>query len=298
MASTNIGATQTAAYTPEMWAFGTTDAVQFKQVIAKRVNREFEGTISEMGDTVNIPSMSNFSVDDKTTNVDVNFEAFTHPTQQLLINKHKVVSVKIEKFAIRQAMPGYRDRVQKRLGYPIARVMETDLSTIFDGFTGNTTVGVNGQELTDSDYLTAWSNLVQAGAIEEAMTDEDTSIFLSPQAFAAALKIDKFTSRDYGAGDDAISKAALGAIYGSPVFLSNLLESDSAGAHDCAWINKNVLTLAVQEKVQVETQYRPAAVATEIVADAIYGYRELTRPGESNANVTLVDSFGQLMLTV
>lgn len=298
MASTNIGATQTANYTPELWRLGATDAVEFKQVIAKRVNREFEGDIAEMGDTVNIPSMSNFSVDDKTTNVDVNFEAFTHPVQQLLINKHKVVSVKIEKFAIRQAMPGYRDRVTKRLGYPIARVMETDLSGIFDGFSTNTAIGSNGVELTDSDYLTAWTNLVTAGAIEEAMTDEDTSIFLSPAAFAAALKIDKFTNRDYGAGGDAIAKAALGDIYGTKVFLSNLLESDTAGAHDCAWIHKNVLTLAVQQQVQVETQYRPGAVATEIVADCIYGFKELTRPGESNANVTLTDNFGQLLSTV
>jgi hypothetical protein len=218
--------------------------------------------------------------------------------QQLLINKHKVVSVKIEKFAIRQAMPGYRDRVTKRLGYPIARVMETDLSGIFDGFSTNTAIGSNGVELTDSDYLTAWTNLVTAGAIEEAMTDEDTSIFLSPAAFAAALKIDKFTNRDYGAGGDAISKAALGDIYGTKVFLSNLLESDVAGAHDCAWIHKNILTLAVQQQVQVETQYRPGAVATEIVADCIYGFKELTRPGESNANVTLTDNFGQLLSTV
>lgn len=298
MASTNIGATQGANYVPELWRLGATDAVQFKQVIAKRVNREFEGEIADMGDTVNIPSMSNFSVADKATNTDVSFEAFTHPVQQLLINKHKVVAVKIEKFLIRQAMLGYRDRVTKRLGYPIARVMETDLSNLFQSFGDNATVGTATVELTDTDWLTAWTNLVGAGAIEEAMTDEDTSIFLSPAAYAAALKIDKFTHADYGAQGDAITKAALGAIYGSKVYLSNLLRSAGTGQHDCAWIHKDIITLAVQEQVQVETQYRPASVATEIVADSIYGFKELTRPGESNANVTLTDNWGQFLLTV
>lgn len=284
-----------ANYTPELWEMGATDAVEFKQVIAKRVNREFEGAIQDMGDTVNIPSMSNFTAVDKTTNVDLDAEAFTHPVQQLLINKHKAVAVKIERFGERQAMPGYREKVTRRLGYPIARVMETDLSALFDGFSTNTAVGVAGQEIGIANYRTAWTNLVVAGAIEEAMTDEDTSIFLSAGEYAAALGQDVLISKDYGDNGDAISKAALGAIFGSRVFLSNLLESDAAGQHDNAWIHKNVLTLAVQQKVRVETDYRPLAIATEIVADAIYGVKELTRPGESNANVTLTDNFGQFM---
>lgn len=294
MASTNIGATQAANYIPELWEMGATDAVQFKQVIAKRVNREFEGTIADMGDTVNIPSMSNFTAVDKTTNTDLDAEAFTHPVQQLSINKHKAVAVKVERFAERQAMPGYREKISGRLGYPIARVMETDLSALFVGFTTNGTVGTLGQELGIANYRTAWKNLVLAGAVEEAMTDEDTSIFLSPGEYAAALAQEVLISKDYGDNGDAISKAALGAIFGTRVYLSNLLTTNGGGK-DMAWINKNVLTLAVQQKVRVETSYRPLAIATEIVADSIYGLKELTRPGESNANVTLTDNFGQYL---
>lgn len=295
MASTNIGSTQAANYIPELWEMGATDAVQFKQVIAKRVNREFEGTIADMGDTVNIPSMSNFTAVDKTTNTDLDAEAFTHPVQQLVINKHKAVALKLERFAERQAMPGYREKLSGRLGYPIARVMETDLSALFDGFSTNGTIGTPGTEIGIANYRAAWQKLVEAGAIEEAMTDEDTSIFLSPGEYAAALAEEVLTSKDYGDNGDAISKAALGAIFGSRVFLSNLLESDATGQHDNAWIHKNVLTLAVQQKVRVETDYRPMAIATEMVADSIYGLKELTRPGESNANVTLSDNFGVYM---
>lgn len=295
---TNQGATESANYIPELWVLGATDAVEFRQVIAKRVNREFEGAIADMGDTVNIPSMSNFTAQDKTTNIDVNFEALTFPVQQLAINKHKYVAVKLERFAERQAMPGYRAKITQRLGYPLARAMETDLSALFDGFSTNGTIGSAGNELTDDDYLSAWTKLMEAGAIDEAMSDDDTSIFLSPAAAAAALKIEKYTSRDYGAREDAVSKAALGMIYGSGVFVSNLLESDAAGQHDCAWIHKDVLCLAVQQKVRVETDYRPAAIATEMVADVIYGLKELTRPGEGAANVTLADHFGVYLATV
>ena len=295
MASLNIGKTEAANYIPEVWALGATDAVEFRRVIAKRVNREFEGAISEMGDTVNVPSMSNFTAVDKTTNTDLDAEAFVHPVQQLVINKHKAVAVKLEKFALRQAMPGYKDRVTKRLGYPLARVQETDLSGLFDGFTN--TVGTLGVELTDADYLSAWQKLVEAGAIEEAQIDEDTSIFLSAGAYAAALKLERFTSKDYGS-EDAVSKAALGAIFGTRAILSLLLETGASGQHDCAWMHKNALTLAVQQAVQLNDDYRPLAIATEMVTDIIYGVLELTRPGESNANITMSDNFGVWLQTV
>jgi hypothetical protein len=298
MASSSISNVQAANYIPELWALGATDAVEFRAVIAKRVNREFEGEIASMGDTVNIPSMSNFTANDKSANTDVDFENMVHPTQALSINKHKYVAVKLERFMERQAMPEYRGKVTQRLGYPLARAMETDLSALFDGFTTNGTIGTAGVELTDDDYLSAWTKLMEAGAIEEAMIDNDTSIFLSPAAAAGALKIEKFVSRDFGAREDAVSKAALGAIYGSHSFVSNLLESDATGQHDCAWIHKDVLTLAVQQKVRVESDYRPASIATEMVADVIYGLKELTRPGESNANVTLTDNFGVFLATV
>lgn len=276
---------------------GATDAVEFKRVIAKRVNREFEGTISDMGDTVNIPSMSNFTAVDKTTNVDLEAEAFTHPVQQLVINKHKAVAIKVERFAERQAMPGYRAKLTARLGYPISRVQDTDLAALFVGFTGNTGIGVLGQEIGIANYRTAFANLVRAGAIEEASTDDEASIFLSPGEYAAAMAQEVLISKDYGDNGDVISKAALGAIFGTRAFLSNLLTTNGAGKDMC-WMNKNALTLAVQQKVRVETDYRPLAIATEIVADSIYGVKELTRPGESNANVTLSDIFGQYLAGV
>ena len=294
----NTGATEAANYIPELWELGATDAVQFRQVIAKRVSRDFEGAVSSMGDTVHIPSMSNFTAQDKTTNVDVNVEALVAPVQDLSINKHKYVAVKLEKFADRQAMPGYRAKITQRLGYPLARAMETDLSALFDGFSTNGTIGTLGVELTDDSYLTAWQKLMEAGAIEDGMMDEDTSIILSSAAAAAALKVDKYINQDYGAPTDAVSAARLGKLYGSSIFVSNLLESDASGQHDCAWFHKNVLTLAVQEKVQVETQYRAVAIATEMVADTIYGVKEITRPGESAANVTLVDDWGCYLATV
>ena len=80
--------------------------------------------------------------------------------------------------------------------------------------------------------------------------------------------------------------------------MSNLLESDAAGQADCAFMHRDALTIAVQTKPTVYSDFIIEAISTAVVADNIYGARELTRPGESAANVTLTDNFGVYLATV
>ena len=152
--------------------------------------------------------------------------------------------------------------------------------------------------MADADYLTAWQKLAEAGALEMGEPENDISLFLSPAAVAAALKIEKFPSRDFGADADAITRAAIGMLYGAKVFMSNLLESDAAGQHDCTMMHRDVLTIAVQSKPTFDQDKIIEHLATAIVCDVIYGVKELTRPGEGAANVTLSDDHGVYLATV
>lgn len=263
------------------------------------MNNDYEGEISNMGDTVNIQTSTNYTANTKNAAQDITFETHTAPQIQLVINTQQYAAFRVEKMAEKQSMPGWRQRQTKKLGYALARAREVALTGIFDGFSDNGTIGTLGTELTDSDYLTAWQKLAEAGAIDNmGDAEESLSIFLSPAAVAAALKIEKFTNQDFGADEGAIKKASIGMIYQGRVFMSNLLEADAAGQHDCAFIHKDILTIAVQAKPNVYSMFIIEAISTAVVSDQIYGVKELTRPGESAANVTLTDNFGVYMATV
>ncbi len=298
MATVDITNTTAANFIPELWSNKTQDAVELKTMVTKRVNRDYEGEIKAMGDTVNITGSSNYTANTKSANAEISLEALTHPTQQLLIDKCLYAAVRLEDWAEKQAMPGYRDAQTKKLGYALARKMDVDLTALFDGFSDNGTIGTAGVELSESDYLTARQKLMEAGAIEDGQIEQDCSIFLSPAAFVAALKIDKFVHEDYGASGDAVTHAKIPYIFGIPVYVSNLLESDAAGQHDCAMIHKDILTLAAQVAPKVETDRMITWIADVVLCWDLYGVKELTRPGESATNVTLTDNFGVYMASV
>ena len=298
MAASNVTTTTAANHIPEFWSKKVQSAAEFKCVIKPRVNHEYEGDVSAMGDIVNITTLNNYTANTKSASTDVTFESHTHAVQQLTIDTHQYAAVKVEKIAEKQAMPGYIDQQTKKMGYALARAQDVNLSARFDGFGDNGTIGTLGVELTDNNYLTAWQKLAEAGAIDEAMVEQDVSIFLSPAAWAAALKLDKFISRDYVSNADGVTKAGLPTIYGAKAFMSNLLESDATGQHDCAFMHKDALAMAVQIEPTVDSDWIIESIATAVVAHVLYGSRELTWPQETAASVTQTDNRGCYLATV
>jgi hypothetical protein len=302
MANSNfVGAASTvttaACSIPELWSKKVAKAVHFKCQIANRVNREYEGELSSMGDTLHVVMQSNYTANTKSANTDVTFESLTNTATSLVVDTHKYTAVMIEDIVKKQAQPGFQDRQSANLAYPLSRAMDTSLSAIFDGFADNGTVGTAGVELSESDYMTAWQKLAEAGAVEEGMVNADVSWFLSAAAWVAALKIEHLINKDYGAIGE-LKTASLGMILGAPTFMSNLLESDATGQHDCAVFHKDVLALAAQETPRVDSQYFLQSLGTAFVADVIYGVKEIQRPFEAAANVTGSDNFGVYLATV
>lgn len=248
-----------------------------------------------MGDTVHVSTTSNYTANSKSQGSGNNiiFEALTHPMNDILINTWKYAAVMVEDFAQKQAMPGYREAQTKKLGYALSRDREVALTAIFDAFADNGTVGTLGVDLTQANLTTAWQKMAESGAIQYGMIDEDLTWVFSPASLVNLLQMDLITHKDYGVTDgDAIKRAKVGRIFQGEVFMSNLLESDASGQHDNAFFHKDVLSLCVQKKPHVEHSRIIEAQADAIVAANIYGVKELMRPGESAANVTLTDNYG------
>lgn len=297
----NITNAVVANWIPQWWAKKAQVAVEFAAVITPRVNREYEGQVSSHGDRVYINTLSNYRAQDKSADTDVTFDANTNGRVTLTVNKHKYSAVRIEKFGEKQALPGFRAATVKKLSYPLARVKDTDLSALFDGFADNGTLGTLGNELTENDYFSAWTKLAEAGVIEDDDTSDALSIFLSPAALAAMMKLDRFSNRDYNPKANASERAYVGNYaMGGRIMMSNLLESDAAGQHDCAFMHRDALAMAEQMAVEVESDFIIEAISTAVVAHTSYGVVELTRPveGAGALNVTLTDSRGVYLATV
>lgn len=300
MANTNITSTTADVFIPEIWSKSTLDAVEFATMAAKLVNREFEGEIKSMGDTVHIPHVSNYTAQSKSSGISnvVQFESMTHSQTNITIDTHKYAAVEVEKFAQKQALPGFMEKQTKKLGYALARAMDVSVTALVQNL--SVTVGTLGVELTDDNYNSAWQKLAEAGAIEEDAVNADVSLLLSPAAYAAALRTERFINRDYAgeSGADALRRANVGTVYGSRVFMSNLLRAPSAGQHDNAWFHKDVFALACQQMPETLQDTIIEQIADAVVVHTIYGVAELARPVETAGSVTTTDNFGVYLKSV
>ncbi|MFN8525112.1 MAG: hypothetical protein U0821_18605 [Chloroflexota bacterium] len=293
----NITATTGAQWIPVIWSQETLQAAEFARVLAKLVNRAYEGAIEEMGNTVRIPHTSNYTANTKSAGSNLSFEAVTHSKTDLVINAHQYAAFQEEKFAEKQMLPNYLSVNTKKLGYALGRALDVAIGALFPSLSTNV-VGTYGVELTDNDYLSAWQKVVDSGAIQGPGLAEEVATVLSSAAYVAAMKTEKFINRDYGNDGDAVTKATVGVIYGTKTYLSLLLNVPSAGQHACSMFHRNAFACAVQDGVRMESDFIIEADATAVAAHQIYGVVTLARPVETAGSASTSDAFATLLRTV
>lgn len=251
------------------------------------VNRDYEGEIKEYGDTVHITDISNLTVRDKAANTDVSFEAITEGKVSLVINKHKYAAFKLEDIVATQARVDLRSKYTQKVGYGIAKEMDSDLLALYAGL--SQTVGSAGVGITDANLLTAIQYLDEADA-----PAGDRSLVIGPSQTKSLLGIDKFVRADAvgylaamspivtghlakGSFQPSDVKGYFGQIYGVGVYLSTNVPTTGASpvsTHNLLF-HKDAFVAAVQKGIRTQADYNIRSLATEVVADVLYGVLEL-----------------------
>ena len=101
----NITTTEAANFIPEIWAATALGALKANTVMARLVNRNFENSIQQAGDTIHIPQRGALTVHDKAANTGVTLQTPSADVVNLTLNKHKEVSFIVEDIAA-AARPG------------------------------------------------------------------------------------------------------------------------------------------------------------------------------------------------
>lgn len=284
--------TTAAAFLKEVWTGATLDAIQFARVLAATV-REWPKEDLQSARTIHIPHVSNLTGNSKTQGTDVTFEAITQTNQDITVSTWRYAAFEVNSLVQVQSQYDLIEKYSQKAGYALERGIETDLAGLPDGL--STSQGTFGLELTDDDYNTVVTNLDDNGA-----PDEDRFIWLSPAAVAAARKIDRFVSRDFVQGENAraVETAMMGMLYGGTIIKSQLLESPSAGQHDCAFFQRNQFILAVQQEPILESDRIIESLTDAVVAHEIHTVAEAEIPAEAAGSESLDDEWGNWLKTV
>lgn len=270
----NITVTTAAEFLPTIWSADVLMAAENALVAAPLVRR-FDSQVKAKGQAISIPTVSNLSATAKTANTDVTASAPTDAAITLSVNQWFYSAVKIEDMPAIQAAYDLRSIYAEKLGYAIAKQVDSDVLGLYTGFT-NTDVGTYGSDIDDATMVAARLALDLAD-----VPLDNRAYIVSPYQTAALMKIDKYVRADaIGSMNEPSpirkgpnNRYLWGEVYGTPVYYTNNIPT-TAGTptqtHNVL-IQKEAWGLAMQQAPRLQAQYKAESLAWLVVVDTIYG---------------------------
>ena len=273
--ATNITATMAASgqFIPEIFSKEIIVARENNLVLANLVDR-YDSDVKNAGDVIRIPNLSSITATYKVENVDAAQSATTETASSITIDKHAVVRVTIEDMAAIQSHIDLRQKYTTQMGKSIAKITDTDIRALYSGLAQTVGAGATSSNLALSKtyILEAVRKLNSKNA-----PFEDRSFIVESYGYRDLLNTDDFVRYDAvgQAGDkNATISAKIGRLYGVDVYQTEQVYTLSSVAYAMLF-HKSAFGLAVQKAMRVQAQYDVPALATELVADSLYGVAEL-----------------------
>ena len=269
MADANVTITTAAHFIPEIWAADTLKAIENKLVMANLVLKKYSADVKSFGDIVHINYFQNITVGDKTADTAVTFAANTEGKIDLTVNKHKYAAVRIEDVADAQSKPDIKAGYTQKIGYGLAKQIDTDLLTLYSGLA--TTKGYTTSKITLQILLDCMQALD-----ENDVPDEDRYLVVSAAQKRALLEITEIIRNDYNGGISPLKSASIGSFLGMQIFWSNnvVKTSSSTISHNLAF-HREAFALVMQKEPRIQTDYNLAHLSDEVVGDTMYGVGEV-----------------------
>ena len=193
-------------FSPDIWSKAVLRATESNLLFAKSVNRGFESDAS-VGKTVKVASIGNLAARAKTENTAITYETVAETATTITLNIWSYSAVGIEDIVKVQSIVDVQNEYQQKLGYALAKDIDTSLATDVAGF--STTVGTLGTALSDANVLSAVQALDNADAPQT-----DRFFLMSPAEKVAKLALDRWSNALYiGNGSMPAKSGMLGDMY-------------------------------------------------------------------------------------
>lgn len=211
-------------FIPELWSARLLYALEKAHVATNLVNRNYEGEISNHGDTVHINTIGAITVKSYTKNTDIDApETLTTTDQTLVIDQAKYFNFQVDDVDKVQAAGELVDTAMGRAAYALADVSDAYLlGVIAAGAAAGNTIGSTAAPVA----LTAanvYENIVKLKTKLDKANVPNTgrTIVVPPDVHSLLLLDDRFAKSTATAGQEALINGLVGRIAGFDVYMSN-----------------------------------------------------------------------------
>lgn len=218
-------------FVPEVWAAQLLSSLKEALVYGGPgvVNRNYEGEISQVGDTVNITSITRPTIGTYTAHTDLTFEDVDDATRALLITESKFFAFEVDDIEARQARGDVMDEAANESAF--------GLRDVADGFLSSTmAAGVAAGNILPAGAIDTPSEAEQAlidlrTALDESDCPSDGRwVAVDPAFEALLLDSDRFVRVDASGSSEALRNGRIGQAYGFNVLKTNQAPAAAVGS--------------------------------------------------------------------
>lgn len=229
------------------------------------INRDYEGEIRNVGDTVYINSIGPVTVGDYTKNTDINApETLTDSQRALQITEAKYFNFQIDDIDKAQQKPKVMDDAMAEAAYALADVADQFIASHYVD-----AQSAIGDDTTPETPTTdkAYELLVDAGVLldENNIPRSNRFVVIPPWFYGLILKDDRFVKAGTATSDNVLRNGEVGQAAGFTVYMSNNVPNTDGAKYKILAGHPMAITYA--EQIASVEGYRPE----KRFADAVKG---------------------------
>jgi len=237
-------------FIPKIWSGRLLKQLDEKHVFVDLCNREYEGDIGDVGDTVKINSIGDISVSDYSKGGSISVEQLNDASTILEVDQSKYFAFEVDDIDAAQQKP----KVMQRAMDKAALALGDTADSLIAGFYGDADSSFT-HDWADSDTLKD-----SAGQIKERLWENDVPSnadiwwVVSPEVFHNAL--DDVVS-DLSDNVSEFKNGKVGSVYGLTLYISNNLTGDGSGSNGYQTMAGTGDAIAYVEQINKVEGYRP-----------------------------------------
>ena len=239
-------------FIPTIWSENLHQALDAQYIGVANCNRDYEGEIKNMGDTVKICGVGNIVVNNYTKNSDMNNpQTLSDTVKEIRIDQAKYFNFQIDDIDRTQATPQLMSLAMKNAANALANAADRYVYNLYDqaGLTKSYTI-TNGDDVINY-LIDARTHLMEKNVNDP----KDIIIEVSPAVASLIMKAKINLSSD---NTDTMENGCIGNIGGCKIFVSNNIVKNEHGtgfSHKCLARTKRAIAFA--EQLSEIDAYRP-----------------------------------------
>lgn len=254
-------------FVPQVWAAELLVALEKAHVFAQAgvVNRDYEGQISQFGDTVHVTSISDPTIGTYTANsTSITPEELTDARRTLTIDQAKYFAFRVDDIDRRQARGDVIQQAIRRAGYKLRDVVDTYIAGLYTSVPSASQLGTVA--VTTGTPTAAYDSVLVPlkTKLDEANVPTEGRWIVVPPWFEGRLLLDgRFVKANESADPNALRNGEIGRAAGFTILKSNNVVNVTGD--DYAIIAGTDLAISYAEQISQVEAYRDPNTFSDVV---------------------------------